>query len=384
MPAHLKCEKQWRGIKQGESWEAMNPSTCVRCNLPIQEGDTVVRPGADERTPNAPLEQAGPLTTENLVKVLLPQIIKGVTGLLPDLLRDLADKHVESMCAAAFQRAGAPTRIQIPNLPVIDAGHQHRNFPLLLKALVAGCNAWLAGPSGSGKTTAAMNVAKALQTPFRYTGAIGDPYGLLGFRTATGEVVRTPFRDAWETGGIFLWDEVDASDPNALLAFNAALANSSCAFPDATVPRHPGCLIIAAANTWGHGATNEYVGRNKIDAAFLKRFVFLDWPYDEDLERNTCSNKEWCAKVQQVRKNVASAKLRVLITPRETYQGERLLAAGCSQEETERMTIRAGLSDEQWRKIAPLPEVPGVQKTDWSGMTGSTTGRKPRNNPLDW
>lgn len=116
--------------------------------------------------------------------------------------------------------------------------------------------------------------------------------------------------------------------------------------------RSPACLIIAAANTWGHGATTDYVGRNKIDAAFLKRFAFLDFDYDPDLEMATCTNKEWCRRVQEVRAKVRDKKIRVLVTPRETYIGERLLAAGLDQLEVENMTIRSGMSDAQWSEVS--------------------------------
>jgi hypothetical protein len=35
-------------------------------------------------------------------------------------------------------------------------------------------------------------------------------------------VVNTDFRRAYKDGGLFLFDEIDASFPQALLAFNAA------------------------------------------------------------------------------------------------------------------------------------------------------------------
>jgi cobaltochelatase CobS len=73
--------------------------------------------------------------------------------------------------------------------------------------------------------------------------------------------------------------------PGALLAFNAALANGVAAFPDGSIKRHPETVIIAAANTWGFGGDANYIGRAKLDAAFLDRFVTLAWGYDEDLER---------------------------------------------------------------------------------------------------
>ena len=246
------------------------------------------------------------------------------------------------------------TTVEIKNMEtgkVTNIGAQHKQFKLLLQCVQAKANTWLAGPSGSGKTTAAMNVAKALDKKFFYTGAVSDPYALLGYNNAQGVYVRTPFREAWENGGVFLWDEVDASDPNALVAFNALLANRNGAFPDGCIPQHKDCVMIAAANTWGHGATHEYVGRLKMDMAFLKRFAFLAWEYDEQMELDTAPNRVWTKRVQAVRRAVALKGMRVLVTPRESYIGADLLAVGIPQTTVEDMTIRSGMTQDQWNSV---------------------------------
>ena len=91
--------------------------------------------------------------------------------------------------------------------------------------------------------------------------------------SAQGTIVSTEFRKAYENGGLFLFDEIDASMPGAILAFNAALANNFMDFPDKKVPRHKDFYCIAAANTFGSGADRQYVGRNQLDAASLDRFI---------------------------------------------------------------------------------------------------------------
>jgi cobaltochelatase CobS len=239
----------------------------------------------------------------------------------------------------------------------VDMGIQHKDFAKLLKAIQA-CKAhgrfgvYLAGPSGSGKTTAAENAAAAIGLPFFYTGAVGDQYALLGYMNATGSYVRTSFREAYEHGGVFLWDEIDASDPSALLAFNAALANGSASFPDGMVKRHANFIPIAAANTFGHGGTHEYVGRMKLDMAFLKRFAFLRWDYDWDMVRATCPNHPaWVTRVREVCEKVINLGIRVIVTPRECYIGSDLLDVGLDQDTVEEMTIRSGMTQEQWDKV---------------------------------
>lgn len=239
-----------------------------------------------------------------------------------------------------------------------NLGVQHKDFATLLQVCSArdvagnGLNVWLAGPAGTGKTTAARKVAEALGLPFYYTGSIDTQYALMGFVDAHGRVVSTEFRRAYETGGVFLFDEVDGSSPNATLAFNAALANGHAVFPDGQIARHKDFICIAAANTWGLGGTNEYVGRNKLDAAFLDRFVTLAWGVDEALETATCGNAAWSKRVQGIRANVARKGIKVLVTPRASYYGAALLAAGIPQATVEAMTIKKGMTEEQWSSVS--------------------------------
>lgn len=237
-------------------------------------------------------------------------------------------------------------------------GHKHPKFATLLK--VATCRdvngyapcVWLAGPAGSGKTYAVAQVSKALDSKFHYNGAIGMAHELLGFVDANGVYHRTPFREAYEHGGDYLFDEVDGSDNSALLALNAALANGKATFPDGQIERHKDCRIYAAANTWGLGANADYVGRAKIDAAFLSRFpVRLDWQYDEVLERAICGNEDFASRVQRARERAKSAGIKVLITPRDSIAGAALIAAGMSSDEAAQVTYLANLSPEQRRII---------------------------------
>ena len=269
----------------------------------------------------------------------------------------------EAVRAIVREEAGLqPIRVNIttPHKADIDAGIQHRNFPALLTMIGAGCNVWLAGPAGTGKTTAAGAVAKALGLPFYFNGAIDSEHKLLGFTDAQGRIVSRPFRQAFQHGGVYLFDEVDASLPAALLAFNAALANGHCDFPDGMIERHKDFVCIAAANTFGHGATHDYVGRAKMDAAFVDRFVSLDWPTDEVLERHLAlSNIEdqakgskWVTFVQQCRSKVATAGMKVVISPRASINGCRLLQAGMAWEEVAAACVRKGMSVEQFNSIS--------------------------------
>lgn len=274
----------------------------------------------------------------------------------PAAVRALVQQEIE-----AALKNGPVLRIEVKAANGIVRpleGKQHPKMPSLLRAASARMadgfapNIWISGPAGSGKTHSAKEVAKALGLDFYMHGAAAMSYELLGFIDAGGVYHRTAFRDAFEHGGVVLWDEIDAWDNGAMLAMKAALGNGQCRFPDATVKRHPDCIIIGAANTFGLGATADYVGRAKIDAALLSSFpVRLFWAYDEELEAAICGNPQWAARVQRARAKAAAAGLKVLIDPRASQAGAALVAAGATFDEAAAETYLANLTADQRRIV---------------------------------
>jgi DNA polymerase III delta prime subunit len=237
-------------------------------------------------------------------------------------------------------------------------GLQHHRFERLLRACSARqpdghrLNVYLYGAPGTGKTTAARNVAKALGLPFHCNGAISTKYELTGFIDANGVCHSPEFRKAWQNGGVYLYDEIDGSMSQAIVAFNAALANGVMAFPDGMIERHPDCVIIAAANTV-NGATAEFTGRTKLDAASLDRFVFIEWGIDDKLEEAAAGGRaDWLREVRRVRRVTAEKGIKVLISPRATIYGASLLAAGMGFDEVREMALRKGMNDAQWAMVA--------------------------------
>jgi len=94
-----------------------------------------------------------------------------------------------------------------------DLGLQHFKFPLLLKVLEAGMHAYLVGPAGTGKTTAAHQAEKALTLgSYECQSFYGTMTAttLLGYKDANGNYHDTPLRRAYEQGGLWCADEVDA------------------------------------------------------------------------------------------------------------------------------------------------------------------------------
>ena len=273
-----------------------------------------------------------------------------------DVVEELVKKIVDEKSATLItieKKKGAKTK-KITNV-------QHYLFERLLKLIGMGENIWLVGPAGSGKTQAARNVAKALDLPFAsIAGNMQLPVSkLLGFENANGKYVSTDFHKAVENGGVFLFDEADNTSANALCTFNDILAagpGDLVSFPDKMVKKHSDFVGIAAANTVGKGADRIYVGRCQIDGATLDRFLFMDWDYDEALERTLAlginkKSGEWVDRVQALRHAALAVNIRHIISPRASMKGAQMLGAGFSVQEAEDMAIWKGLQASQIEKI---------------------------------
>ncbi len=170
----------------------------------------------------------------------------------------------------------------------VDNGY-HRLSPYVLALVKAGVAPLLVGPTQSGKSTLAKHVAKQLGVAFDACPLTGgaSPGWLLG-RDSRDGFQPSDFVKRYTEGGVFLFDEVDAADPNMMIILNDALVSDTFSHPYmGKLDRHPEFFAIAAANTWGTGANAKYRGRNRMDGATLERFrlgrVYVD--YDRELER---------------------------------------------------------------------------------------------------
>lgn len=269
-----------------------------------------------------------------------------------DAMGDSSREYVSELVEEAL-KAQQPTRVvvQLPERPQVELGLVHYATPKLIRWIGAGLNVYLHGPAGTGKTTAGRQVAEAFGLPFYFAAKVESEYLLLGFKDANGQTVRTQFREAYENGGVFLFDEMDGSDPGAIVALNAALANGHCPFPDGVIARHPDFKCIGAGNTTLTGANHEYSGRNQLDAASIDRFAFIEFGMDEKLENALASNSVWCQHVQAIRAEVAKRGIAHLVTPRATYDGCKLLEIGELWEDVEMGCIFKGLDADTVRAL---------------------------------
>ena len=164
------------------------------------------------------------------------------------------------------------------------------NFANILKLVAARENVYLYGPAGSGKNTIAEQIAEALGVEFYYQNTLVTKFDVSGYKNAQGEYEETAFYKAWKNGGLFFADELDNSTAEAIIALNAALANGYYTFPNSSekVAKHPDFYCIAAGNTNGQGATEEYCGRYQMDESSRDRFAFIEIGYNEKIEESIC------------------------------------------------------------------------------------------------
>ncbi|MCA0344843.1 AAA family ATPase [Shinella sp. DD12] len=269
-------------------------------------------------------------------------------------LQAIAQEIIDAEIKESFPRI---IRIEFQDGRRSRGTKQHQQFERVLTAAqIRGANLLLVGPAGSGKTRIAMEAARFLERDFYFNGPIQSEYKLLGFRDASGGYNPTPFYNAYTKGGVFLFDEIDASSAQALVAFNTAIANGYCDFPstDQPVPVHPDFICMAAANTYGRGANHVYVGRSQLDAATLDRFIVIPVDYDEEMERNLAQNDDWVSKIQRWRKRAEELKIRHVISMRASMMGANLLKLDVPEAEVEEMVVWRGLDPSTVSKIKAM------------------------------
>jgi MoxR-like ATPase len=243
-----------------------------------------------------------------------------------------------------------------PDLSHVDIDGQHETFADLLLVISQRDHVMLVGPAGTGKTSGAKAAALALGLAWTYWAC--NPRvtasALMGFMDANGQYVRTQFRDAYETGKVFILDEVDNAAPDLLTALNGAIENGTAAFPDGLVERHPDFVVVGTANTYGKGADRVYSGRQQLDGATLDRFMVLDWGYDQTLERQLSVVDDWTDYVQAVRKVVEENAIREVVSMRATMKGGRYLRLGWSWSRCEETTLYRGWNRDSLAKVEPV------------------------------
>lgn len=171
-------------------------------------------------------------------------------------------------------------------------GTTHEKFDEVLNIVNLDIPVYLTGKAGTGKNVICQQVAEALGLDFYFTNAVTQEYKLTGFIDANGNYQETQFYKAFTKGGLFFLDEMDASIPETLIILNAAIANRYFDFPNGKVSANPNFRVIAAGNTVGTGADNNYTGRYCLDRASLDRFAMVNIDYSEKIEMAMADNNK--------------------------------------------------------------------------------------------
>jgi len=198
---------------------------------------------------------------------------------------------------------------------------RHNRFDEVSILVRAGIPVLLEGEKGSGKTTLIAQVAKELELEF-YTISMTRQTTLshlLGFVSVNGTYISTHLRQAAEFGGVFNIDEIDAGDSNVLLTLNT-IENGYLTFPDKIVYLHKDFRLVATANP--HDQHENYVGRNKLDAATLDRFDIVDMDRDEELEKSLVDTDVF-RHITIARKILANENSSTVLSMRDTLRYQK-------------------------------------------------------------
>lgn len=231
------------------------------------------------------------IKTERLEgRTILATLENGKTTKRKTWIREIDGKQEE-----VFYIKGIPYIVGAENKKTIGTGNQeteyktskgitHKKHNEIKICIDNDIPVYLVGPAGSGKNHTLELIAKELNLDFYFTNSVQQEFKLTGFIDAGGKYHETEFYKAFKNGGLFFLDEMDASIPEVLVLLNAAIANGYFEFPNGRIEAHKDFKVVAAGNTLGNGADEQYVGRLVLDAATLDRFAIIEFDYDINVE----------------------------------------------------------------------------------------------------
>lgn len=212
-------------------------------------------------------------------------------------------------------------------------------------------NILLVGPSGCGKTHVAKVVAETLGLDFaaQSCSAGMSESAFTGWLLPIGDsgkfqYVQSEFVRIYENGGVFLFDEIDAADSNTMLFLNQALANGEFYLPQRhekpKVVKHKDFVCIAAANTFGNGATALYSGRNLMDGATMDRFRMgiVPMDYSPTVEQSLI-DPEVLAWGRMMRNVIETKSMRKILSTRLLIDASKMKSIGWTIDEIENSYI---------------------------------------------
>ena len=304
------------------------------------------------------------------IKKIVEERIKQMESKALDRISAISESIDSKVSILESKTQNKPLSINIGTVEKPKNIITHSCFDKLIKVLQSAKrinkNIMLVGPAGSGKSSLCGQIAEVLKLQF-YPMSVGlqtTKSDLLGFINAKGDYITSPIRQAYENGGVLLLDEFDATHAGVVTILNSMLANDFCSFPDKIITKHPDFICFVACNTYGKGGSIDYVGRNRLDGATLDRFVCINVDYDNTLEKQLTSNDKWLKMIQDMRKNIETFGLKIIISPRASMQGADLLEAGFELEEVLEMCVYKGLNSDTKNKLMKDIDFKDVKKAN--------------------
>lgn len=271
----------------------------------------------------------------------------------------------------------------------------HKKHRSLVNKIKLRTNIYVYGPTGSGKTHGIKMAAEECGLSF-YKKLLGNQTSeasIIGYMDANGNYVKGIAYDAFTQGGVLCMDEIDNGNPNTTLVCNG-LADREFAFPCGMRDAHPDFVLVATANTMGTGATLQYCGRNRLDAAMLNRFEYIDWGYDSDHEvkiavamaettmaklfgdnmepkvKQTLTKQvNWLIEdIQSMRAAMDKLSITHIISPRNTLQAVNAHVAGVQKVEILKSILFKGIDNDMIKKI--ITEAEQIKKQKLGGKEG--------------
>ena len=276
-----------------------------------------------------------------------------INGAIDERLKAFdVEGQIKSMLGDVVQKASKVITVKLEG----DEGEgervtlYHKQFEDLLSVVSVGENAMITGGAGLSKSTAVVQVAKALKLEYTSMSFSNQTTktDLMGFVDANGIYRESGFVKRFVNGGVFLGDEMDACSANVFVLLNSAIENHFMTLPNGErVEAHENFRFVGTANTNGRGAKDGFTARNRIDVASLDRFVVIEWSLDEDLEEKITNNAGWLKIVRKARKACEQKLEGVVITPRPSYKGAKLLKAGVDVEKVIEWTLVKAMGQDE-------------------------------------
>ena len=240
------------------------------------------------------------------------------------------------------------------------------------------------GEAGNGKSHVVSEVAKALNLPFHSMSVSNQTTktDLLGFVDANGIYRYNGFITAFRDGGVFNMDEIDAGNANVLVVMNSALSNGWIEAPDGTmIQSHKDFRFCSTANTTGRGATQKYVGRNKLDSATLDRFAVIEFELDEEIELMLCGgDKEFHRGCKAMRKLCDRSYEEMQISQRSSSRLYNLVTNGFEIDEALNIAVFKGVDEDICKALTKAFKA-ATNNTTWGVVTNTPFKPRPEVEP---